>query len=300
MTGLELTLAALRTHLAAVAWPRYEVRLIDSAQRACCATRYWTAGQLLAPTTARFLRARNRAGCEVYFRPHAGADSAGYLLLDFDAGPCPLADLRAAHHTPCIVVETSPGRQQAWLRVSTQTVSPSWATAVARGLAARYGADPASAEWRHLGRLAGFTNRKSARLQNNRLPPWVRVIWHCADALATIDSCVACRPPVQPSAGQSRMPQASALYQQCLHALRLRQRFPEPDWSIADYRVARFLLQQHLAAAQVAEVLKHGSPGFPRSHPNPDDYLGRTVRAAAANLHRDPAFPARSLPRGEG
>ena len=89
MTGLELTLAALRTHLAAVAWPRYEVRLIDSAQRACCATRYWTAGQLLAPTTARFLRARNRAGCEVYFRPHAGADSAGYLLLDFDAGPGP-------------------------------------------------------------------------------------------------------------------------------------------------------------------------------------------------------------------
>ena len=147
MTGLELTLAALRTHLAAVAWPRYEVRLIDSAQRACCATRYWTAGQLLAPTTARFLRARNRAGCKVYFRPHAGADSAGYLLLDFDAGPCPLADLRAAHHTPCIVVETSPGRQQAWLRVSTQTVSPSWATAVARGLAARYGADPASLDF---------------------------------------------------------------------------------------------------------------------------------------------------------
>ena len=100
MTGLELTLADLRTHLAAVASPRYEVRLIDSAQRACCATRYWTAGQLLAPTTARFLRARNRAGCEVYFRPHAGADSAGYLLLDFDAGPCPLADLRAATTLP--------------------------------------------------------------------------------------------------------------------------------------------------------------------------------------------------------
>jgi len=36
MTGLELTLAALRTHLAAVAWPRYEVRLIDSAQRVLC------------------------------------------------------------------------------------------------------------------------------------------------------------------------------------------------------------------------------------------------------------------------
>ena len=54
------------------------------------------------------------------------------------------------------------------------------------------------------------------------------------------------------------------------------------------------------AASAVAEVLKQGSPGFPRSHPNPDDYLRRTLRAAAANLHRDPAFPARPLPRGEG
>ena len=37
--GLQLTLAAVHTHLAAVAWPGYEVRLIDAQQRVCRATR---------------------------------------------------------------------------------------------------------------------------------------------------------------------------------------------------------------------------------------------------------------------
>src|SRR5262249_3349667 len=154
---------------AAVQWPHYELRLIDAARRACRATRYWTAAQLLSVETARFLRARNREGCDVYFRPYAAADNAGYLLLDFDAGPGPLAALQASDHTPCIVVEPSPGHHQAWLRVRPQSVGAAWATAAARRLAARYGADPASADWRHLGRLAGFTNRKPGRRQSNGL-----------------------------------------------------------------------------------------------------------------------------------
>src|SRR4051812_43553235 len=151
--GLELTLAAMRAHLAAMAWSRYELRLIDIQRRRCVATRYWAAAQLLRADTVRFLRARNREGCDVYFRPHAAAENAGYLLVDFDDGPCPLPDMRAAGHTPCVVVETSPGHQQAWVRVSSHSISPGWATAVARWLAQRYGADVASAEWRHLGRL---------------------------------------------------------------------------------------------------------------------------------------------------
>ena len=290
--GLELTWAALRAHLAAMAWPRYELRLMDARQRQCRATRYWTAAQLLALDTVRFLRARNREGCDVYFRPHAGADSAGYLMLDFDHGPCPLPELRAAGHTPCVVVETSAGHQQAWLRVSTHSVHPGWATAVARGLAWRYGADPASAEWRHLGRLAGFTNRKPARRQSNGLPPWVRVVWQRAGALAMVQGSG----PAPRSSSLGTVPDAAgetgapSLYQRGLDALRLLERFPQPDWSIVDYRVARWLLQQDLGAACVADILRQASPGFPRAHPKPEDYLRRTLQAAAASLARRPVF----------
>jgi DNA primase RepB-like protein len=286
--GLELTMAAVRAHLAAVVWPHYEVRLIEAERRACRATRYWTAAQLLQADTLRFLRARNREGCEVYFRPHAGTRNAGYLLLDFDHGPCPLARLRAADQSPCVVVETSPGHQQAWLRVSRLSLPPAPATALARSLAVRYGADPASAEWRHLGRLAGFTNRKLARRQANGLPPWVRLVWQAVGTMAVTESPAAEAPTERGLRGVAAplvtVGCAGPVYQQVLDGLHLRARFPRPDWSIADYRVARSLLRQGVGEARVADILRQGSPGFPRFHPQPEDYLRRTVQAAAASL----------------
>lgn len=295
MSGLALTLAAIRAQLAAIFWPRYELRLIDAQRRQCVATRYWTATQLLDRDTVGFLRARNQAGCDVYFRPHAASQNAGYVLLDFDDGPCPLAAMRVAGHTPCLVVETSPGHQQAWVRVTSRSVMPAWATAVARWMARQYGADPASAEWRHLGRLAGFTNRKPARLQPNGLPPWVRVVWRRNEALCEVGCAVATAVPDRVSQGPATAAIGggvgpSPLYRQCLDALGLLRRFPLPNWSIADYRVARLLLQGGCGAEQVAAILRQGSPGFPRRHAQPDDYLRRTVQAAAASLECRPAF----------
>ena len=292
--GLELTLAAVHTHLAAVAWPGYEVRLIDAQRRVCLATRHWTAAQLLAAATVRFLRARNREDCDVYFRPHAGADNAGYLLLDFDKGSCPLAAMRASGHTPCVVVETSRGHQQAWLRVSTESLSPARGTALARSLARHYGADPASADWRHLGRLAGFTNRKPARRQGHGLPPWVRVVWQSPGTMAAVHGIAVEEPPRTGGLPVTPQPVGAAcavlLYQHVLDDLRLLARFPQPDWSVADYRVARVLLQQGLGAGRVTDILRQGSPGFPRFHSKPEDYLRRTLQAAAAGLGRRPDF----------
>lgn len=294
-SGFELTLAAIQAQLAAIPWPRYELRLIDAQRRQCLATRYWTANQLLDPDTVRFLRARNREGCDVYFRPYAPSQNAGCLLLDFDDGPCPLAAMRVAGHSPCLVVETSPGHQQAWVRVASGSAMPGWATAVARRLALQYGADLASADWRHLGRLAGFTNRKPARLQPNGLPPWVRVIWRRNGALAEVGSAVATAVPdrVSPRAAAFATDDVEVRpwppYWQCIDALGLLRRFPVPDWSIYDYRVARLLLQGGCSAEQVAAILRQSSPSFPRRH-NPDDYLRRTVQAAAASLACRPAF----------
>ena len=298
--GFALTLASLRAQVAAIAWPCYELRLIDAQRRQCLATRYWKAAQLLDPDTVRFLRARNQAGCDVYFRPYAASHNAGYLLLDFDDGPCPWTAMRVAGHTPCLVIETSPGHQQAWIRVTPSPVTAAWATAAARWMARQYGADPASADWRHLGRLAGFTNRKPARRQANGLPPWVRVVWRSSGSGAV--AAVAITAPdsisthsTEPAAITVASVEACPwpLYQQCLDSLGLRRRFLTLDWSIVDYRVARLLLLQGWGAAKVAAILRQGSPGFPRRHADPDDYLRRTVQSAAASLANSPDFPAR-------
>jgi hypothetical protein len=66
--------------------------------------------------------------------------------------------------------------------------------------------------------------------------------------------------------------------------LRIPQRFPQPDWSIADHWVAQALLRQGVPPPTVAGILQGGSPGFPRRHADPLDYLRRTLARAGQEL----------------
>lgn len=296
--GLAVSLALLGRQTAAMPCRLYEVRLIHSGSRQPYpGVRQWTASQLSDPATVSFLRIRNREGFDVYFRPYAGDHNAGYILLDLDhpaAGI--LARLRAQGHAPCVVVETSPGRWQAWIQVSPAPLAPALATLAARRLAQLYDADRASADWRHLGRLAGFTNRKPERVQSGGLAPWVKLIYArsglAPDGAALLEA-VAAKAPAR-AARRGPLPPAPAalpppidsgalrdLYEACLNRLGIRERYPSPDWSIADRWVARELFETGAAPALVAAVLRHGSPGFPRRHADPDDYLRRTLHAAA-------------------
>jgi hypothetical protein len=239
----------------------------------------------------------------VYFRPYAGRHNAGYILLDLDH-PVPgiLARLRAQGHAPCVVVETSPGRWQAWIRVSAAPLVPTLATRIAKRLAEIYGADRASADWRHLGRLTGFTNRKPERRQRDGLAPWVKLIYARAclarggGALLDLAAAELATPkehsaPIKATLQQSAAESLSttgldhtaleSLYRDCLNRLRILARYPSPDWSIADIWVAREFLATGTAPELVAAVLRHGSPSFPRRHADPEDYLRRTLRRAA-------------------
>jgi RepB DNA-primase from phage plasmid len=58
------------------------------------------------------------------------------------------------------VLQTSPGHLQAWVHVRSTPLLPAVVTAIGKQLALAYGGDRASTDWRHLGRLAGFTNQK--------------------------------------------------------------------------------------------------------------------------------------------
>jgi hypothetical protein len=315
--GLGVSQTALRRQITAMPCHLYEVRLIHSGSRKPYpGGRRWTASQLLDAATVRFLRIRNREGFDVYFRPYAGPDNAGYILLDLDC-PTPgiLSSLWAQGHAPSVVVETSPGRWQAWIRVSHQPLPPSLATLLSRRLAQLYGADRASADWRHVGRLAGFTNRKPQRRQPDGLAPWVKLIYArsclASGTAAWIERAAELpgpsgypapapdRPVQRSESGLISHPDPDAtamrtLYQACLTRLRILEHYPSPDWSIADKWIARQLLQTGTPTTIVAAVLRHGSPGFPRRHADPDDYLRRTILCAARQIH-SPVFPARTL-----
>src|ERR1700686_3446497 len=163
--GLNLTVQAIRRQLAALLHDLYLVRLIQcQTRRAFPGERLWTVAQLTHPATIRFLRVRNREGCDVYLHPYAEERNPGYILVDLDeTNPTFVKTMRAAGHDPCVVLQTSPGNLQAWVRVSAVPIEPAAASQIGRQLAHLYGGDLASTDWCHLGRLAGFTNRKPQR-----------------------------------------------------------------------------------------------------------------------------------------
>ena len=296
---------AVRRQLAAMPCNLYLIRLIQSwTQRALPGARLWTAAQLLAPATVGFLRARNREGYDVYIRPEAGDHNAGYILVDLDHPDQHVVDrMRRNGHPPCLVLQTSPGRLQAWIHVSTSALEPCIATAVARQLAQQYGGDPASADWRHVGRLAGFTNQKLIRRSLRGYGPWVQILHARAGLAPQADALVrsamerwrplwlsaeGSEPSPAPNAPAITVAQARAIYRQCMNRWRIAERFSPPDWSIVDLWVARHLLSHGRPAPEVEAILQLGSPQFPRRHGDPQDYLRRTLARAA--------FPPRGGP----
>jgi hypothetical protein len=290
--GLFLTRQAIQRQLAVMPCEIYLVRLIHHyTRRAFPGERLWTAAELTHRATVRFLRIRNREGCDVYLQPFAADHNAGYVLLDLDhAEPAVLETMRANGHEPCVVLQTSPGNLQAWVRVSPTPLEPAVATAIARQLAHTYGGDLGSADWRHLGRLAGFTNQKPRRRLLSGRAPWVRVVHTMAgfarnaSALLRAATPLPAPPPVR---RQGVMPvsitgvQALEIYQGWMKRWRILERYAPPDWSIVDLWIARELFAQGRPAGEVELVLRFGSPQFPRRHGNPDDYLRRTLARAA-------------------
>lgn len=306
--GLTLTAQAIRRQLAAMPCELYLVRLIHNAtKRPFPGERVWTATQLRNLATIRFLRARNREGCDVYIHPFAQDQNAGYILIDLDnADPAALSAMRANGHEPCLVLQTSPGRWQAWVHVSSAPVEPALATAMGRHLAHLYGGDLASTDWRHLGRLAGFTNQKPHRRQRNGYPPWVKIVHAAAGLASQVERLLQATRAQIGTAGTTphtgnwlalttgpqttpvhlAAAQAAQIYQAWMRRWHIVQRFPQPDWSIVDLWIARALLARGMSAAEVQQILQLGSPGFPRGHSHPADYLRRTLARAF------PAFPA--------
>jgi hypothetical protein len=312
--GLIITLQAIRRQLAAMPHEVYLIRLIHRATRRCFpGERLWTATQLGHAATVRFLRMRNCEGCDIYIQPYAAEDrNAGYILVDLDrTNPAVIESMQANGHEPCVVLQTSPGHLQAWVHLSTSPLEPAVATAAGKQLARIYGGDLGSTDWRHLGRLAGFTNQKPERRTPGGYAPWVKIL-HAHPGLAcnadgVLQSAIQLPAPTQGTspgkrsgcAGrlQNRVPpsiaaaEATQIYQDWMQRWRIAERFPQPDWSIVDFRIARQLLSQGTPADQVRAILQLASPHFPRRHANPDDYLRRTVARAAFPAPRRTVCP---------
>ena len=128
----------------------------------------WGAKQVLKYLL--WLRRENFNRGHIYVRP---AGTHGLSLVDdltFDA----VARMKAEGFEPAAIIETSPG-SQVWLKHG-EVLDEVTSTRAAKILAERFGGDPGSADWRHFGRLAGFTNPKPNRRLESGLQPFARLL----------------------------------------------------------------------------------------------------------------------------
>ncbi len=140
---------AMAAQLQAMGAEQVEVGLLHGPTNRMT-SRVWTPDE--AQAALSWLRRENMRGCNVYVRPVAwqrsAPASAGIVLVD-DLTREGVAQLHRDGLGPAAVTETSPRNYQAWVRLSSSLLAPALATQAARELAARYGGDRASADWRH-------------------------------------------------------------------------------------------------------------------------------------------------------
>jgi hypothetical protein len=128
----------------------------------------WTARQI--EQAIQRLRRENARGAHIFVRPHG----VHALSLVDDLGVDAIVRMTDAGFEPALVVETSPQNFQVWLNHG-RTLDRNMGSWAAKELAKRFAGDLSSADWRHFGRLAGFTNRKPERLLPNGFAPFVRL-----------------------------------------------------------------------------------------------------------------------------
>jgi len=115
--------------------------------------RSWDKGTLI--NSIPWLRYQNWHESHIYVRPKG---ESNLTLIDDLKGEA-VVRMRAEGFEPAVVVQTSPGNHQAWIKHAA-ALDKELGTAVARELAARFGGDVRAADWRHFGRMAGFRNTK--------------------------------------------------------------------------------------------------------------------------------------------
>jgi len=289
---------AVRRQLAAMGTARYEVGM----KRAD--------GRLLPLVlTAAGIRNRlawlaqeNRSGADVFIRPEG---STGLILVD-DLDAAALARMTADGLAPAVVVETSPGNHQAWVRVAPTPIEPTLATAAAKLLAERYDGDPNSAAWHHYGRLAGFTNRKPVHQRpdgtypvvllraapGGEAPAGARFLQAARERLLSVRvpaagtrgaAPFALAAIVVPPTGGGAVSPLGQLYRREVE--RLLQRYPSADISKMDWMIVLSLARAFTDAegAELARAMVEGSPRLAeRKAGHLADYVARTVAKALA------------------
>ena len=168
------TLIAVEQQIAAMGCDVYEIGLFkphtpeSDPREPEMLPRTWDRATLIK--SVPWLRYQNSQGRNIYIRPKG----EHHLSMVDDLTADAIKRMKAAGFAPALVVETSPGNFQAWLNHG-QVLPQRLSTLAARALAEMFGGDRGAADWRHFGRMAGFTNQKAKYKGPDGSFPFVQV-----------------------------------------------------------------------------------------------------------------------------
>jgi hypothetical protein len=259
-----------------------------------------------------WLKRMNARGNDIYVRP-AQSEKYALILVD-DVDGVTVAEMKARGHHPACVVETSPKNLQAWLKIDDAALSERLRATIAQEVAQLYGADPASADARHYGRLAGFTNRKDQHEDAYGRQPWVLCREACGQTVrqgAELVDQARQRLEARELAAEQRARVdairfasktgygAVAVYRAKMKAQADRWG-GRIDWSRADWDVCKTLLKSGYNPERIKQAMAQASPAIEsRKAGHIQDYCHRTVEKAMQEPEVQQAI-AQRLSRGRG
>lgn len=219
---------------------------------------------------------------DIYVRPKGEHN----LSLVDDLNAASIQQMKTAGFVPAVVVQTSPGNFQAWLK-HPAPLSKELSTAVARELATNFGGDRGAADWRHFGRLAGFTNRKEKYVGLNGQYPFVLLTEHTGKTYESGEQFVACV--------RAQMEAELAERQKAMHKHHPRPASPSSIKSIDAFRAdpryggdgtridlayAVYAVSQGLNADAIGSALRTRDLSHKGTERRQAEYVERTIRKA--------------------
>ena len=287
---LDRTYQAVKRQLDGMNCESYEVGVRNTkGQMLICS---WSQDEVLKSVS--WLKRENARGADVYIRP-GGGKNQGLILVD-DLSKGQLDTMKTKGFEPCVVVETSPYNHQAWVRVCKQPLANNVATMSSKIIAKVAGADINSADWRHFGRLSGFTNQKSEHKTSTGRSPWslchISNTNHATRGNELVDYSKKCILEIDAqNESQKRLESALSAherpsrynsiqtYQSEFKALRGRYG-ADMDLSRADFMICKSMAKQGFSKNDLLKTLEKVSPELPkRKAGHESDYCKRTVDA---------------------
>lgn len=300
----DYTADAIRRQLWAMDCPRFDIAMIHEADGPGGRV-IWQRDLTPAAVMHRkgYYASQNAQGFGIFVQPAPALNRALVLLDDVED----IEALFARGVDPCAVIETSQSNFQAWVDLG-EPIPPEHRAAVAKLLAREFDGDKAAAGKIHLGRLAGFQNRKPCHADRCNKGPWVLARHSkpgvCPKAAATRAWAARNAPflagtpasDLAPVQTPERSPEgkrgageafAKAITNARQHCERMRA-----DDSLADFGAAIALLRQGYAVADVAAAIE---PTAERKGKYAHDYARRTAAAAWHRLESEREENRRAL-----